>query len=106
MNRCGSTCGYRWVWRRWRPAASHGSGGPAPSRSRTVWLWPAILVAVSIPIMIYIYAVVWTRPKEWTEAYHLARYRWLGRELIVAMLADRNSGDIGLLGRARGRGCC
>ena len=83
MNRCGSTCGYRWVWRRWRPAASHG-WAPRPRSLKNGLVVAAILVAVSIPIMIYIYAVVWTRPKEWDEAYHLARYRWLGRELIVA----------------------
>ena len=44
-----------------------------------------ILVAVSIPIMIYIYAPVWTQPKQWTEPYHLARYRWLGRELMFGI---------------------
>ena len=72
-----------------------GCGGAGGLRRRTVGrpgavslknglIVAAILVAVSIPIMIYIYAVVWTRPKEWTEAYHLVRYRWLGRELAIA----------------------
>ncbi len=42
-----------------------------------------ILVAVSIPIMIYIYMPVWT-DRSWTLKYHLDRYRWLGRELLLA----------------------
>jgi hypothetical protein len=42
------------------------------------------LILLSIPIMVYIYAPVWTQPKRWITPYHLARYRWLGRELLVA----------------------
>jgi hypothetical protein len=57
---------------------------PGPVSLKCGLVLAGVLVAVSIPIMIYIYAVVWTRPKEWTEAYHLARYRWLGRELLVS----------------------
>ncbi len=45
-----------------------------------------MLVALSIPIMIYVYAPVWTQPKRWTEPDHLAQFRWLGRELIVAVI--------------------
>jgi hypothetical protein len=44
------------------------------------------LVALSIPIMIYIYAPVWTQPKRWTTPYHLARYGWLGREIVMATI--------------------
>ena len=32
-SRCGSICGFRWGWPRWRPSASSGSGGPASCRS-------------------------------------------------------------------------
>ena len=32
-SRCGSICGFRWEWPRWRPSASSGSGGPAWCRS-------------------------------------------------------------------------
>ena len=54
-----------------------------------------MLVALSIPIMIYIYVPVWTQPKRWTGPEHIAKFRWLGRELmfgvirtaVVAMLA-------------------
>jgi hypothetical protein len=45
-----------------------------------------LLVALSIPIMIYIYSPVWAQPKTWTQPYHLDRYRWLGRELLGAVL--------------------
>jgi hypothetical protein len=54
---------------------------PGPVSLKHGLVLAGILIAVSIPIMIYIYAPVWTRPKEWTQPYHLARYRWLGREL-------------------------
>jgi hypothetical protein len=49
-------------------------------------VFAGILVALSLPIMIYIYLPVWTRPKTWTQPYHLDRYRWLGRELAVATI--------------------
>lgn len=42
------------------------------------------LVVLSIPIAVYLYTPVWTEPKRWVEPYHLDRYRWLGRELILA----------------------
>jgi hypothetical protein len=45
-----------------------------------------VLVVLSIPIMIGIYLPVWTQPKRWTEPYHLDRYRWLGRELVLATI--------------------
>lgn len=45
-----------------------------------------VLVAASIPIMIYIYTPVWTEPKRWKLPYHLDRYHWLGRELVLASI--------------------
>jgi hypothetical protein len=45
-----------------------------------------ILVILSIPILGYLYAPVWTEPRRWIEPYHRDRYRWLGRELVLAMI--------------------
>jgi hypothetical protein len=45
-----------------------------------------LLIAVSIPILLHIYSPVWTEPKRWTSAYHLDRYRWLGREFAGAAI--------------------
>ncbi len=45
-----------------------------------------VLVALSIPIMIYLYAPLWTEPGRWTLPEHTDRYRWLGRELKIAIL--------------------
>jgi len=44
------------------------------------------LVVLSIPIMCCLYLPVWTDPKRWTQPEHLARFRWLGHELIVALI--------------------
>jgi hypothetical protein len=44
------------------------------------------LVALSVPIMIAIYRPVWTEPNRWSQPYHLDRYRWLGRELTMAVI--------------------
>jgi hypothetical protein len=43
-----------------------------------------LMVLTSVPIMVVVYAPVWSQPGRWTMAIHQARYRWLGRELIVA----------------------
>src|SRR5262249_62101913 len=44
------------------------------------------LVALSVPIRIAIYRPVWTEPNRWSQPYHLDRYRWLGRELTMAVI--------------------
>ncbi len=44
------------------------------------------LVALSIPIMVHLYTPVWKEPTRWTLPYHLDRYRWLGRELTLAVI--------------------
>jgi hypothetical protein len=44
-----------------------------------------VIVAVSIPILIYVYYPVWSEPTRWTGQNHLARFRWLGRELVVSI---------------------
>jgi hypothetical protein len=44
----------------------------------------AVLVGLSIPIMLYIYTPVWAAPKRWSQPVHLARFAWLGRELLMA----------------------
>jgi len=43
-----------------------------------------VLVGLSIPIMVLIYTPVWATPKRWAQPVHLARYGWLGRELLMA----------------------
>ncbi len=59
-------------------------GRPGPVRLRYALGLALTLILVSIPIMLYIYNPVWTQPKRWAHAYHLARYRWLGQELTIA----------------------
>ncbi len=54
------------------------------------------LVLASIPILIAVYAPVWTEPYRWTMPNHLARFRWLGRELTMATV--RTSLLVGLAG--------
>ncbi|MHC5542054.1 YfhO family protein, partial [Singulisphaera rosea] len=51
---------------------------------RTAGLVILAMVVASIPILAFIYAPIWTDPARWTRPYHLARYRWLGKELAVA----------------------
>jgi hypothetical protein len=60
-------------------------GRPGTVSLRNGLILAGTLIALSIPIMIYLYAPVWTRPKQWTQPYHLARYRWLGRELTFGI---------------------
>ena len=42
------------------------------------------LALISAPILMYVYHPVWTDPDRWSTPYHLARFRWLGRELAVS----------------------
>ncbi|APW63322.1 YfhO family protein [Paludisphaera borealis] len=42
-----------------------------------------VIVVVSAPILFFVYEPIWNDPKRWTLPYHLARYRWLGRELLT-----------------------
>ncbi len=44
-----------------------------------------VLVALSIPIMVITYTPVWAAPKRWTKPVHIARFAWLGRELLIAI---------------------
>ena len=59
-------------------------GRPGAVSLRGGLMLAALLIVLSIPIMIYIYHPVWTQPNEWPSAYHQEKYRWLGRELILA----------------------
>ena len=43
------------------------------------------LVVVSIPIVLCIYSPALV-PEQWTNPYHVARFRWLGRELALATI--------------------
>ncbi|HEX8199426.1 MAG TPA: hypothetical protein VF590_02985, partial [Isosphaeraceae bacterium] len=42
------------------------------------------LVVASLPILALVYTPAWTEARRWATSYHLARYRWLGRELAGA----------------------
>ena len=65
-SRCGTTCGSRWPWRRWRPSGSTGSARPGAVRLRPrVRSSAGWLVLLSIPILLYVYAPVWTEPSRW-----------------------------------------
>ena len=57
-----------------------------PIRLRGAVRLVAGLVFVSIPILLYVYAPVVTEPGRWTGQNHLDRYRWLGRELVLATI--------------------
>jgi hypothetical protein len=61
-------------------------GRPGRVSLRNGLVLAGVLCALAIPILIYAYAPVWTEPKRWTQPYHLARYRWLGHELVMASL--------------------
>jgi hypothetical protein len=61
---------------------------PGPVRLRYALILAASLILISIPILVYLYAPTWTEPRRWTQPYHLARYRWLGREMAIAGVRD------------------
>jgi hypothetical protein len=42
------------------------------------------LVVASIPILLVIYTPVWAAPRRWSQPVHLARFGWLGKELVMA----------------------
>ena len=55
---------------------------PGTVRLRTAALALLLVAAASIPILIYAYDPVWTTPNRWRTPYHLARFRWLGSQLL------------------------
>jgi hypothetical protein len=57
---------------------------PGPVRLRPALIVMAWLVLASLPILYYVYEPAWTEANRWTKPYHLARYRWLERELGLA----------------------
>ena len=61
---------------------------PGFVRLRWALILIAALIAISIPVLLYLYAPVWTEPNKWNDAYHHARYRWLGQELRRAAGRD------------------
>jgi hypothetical protein len=77
------------LWVTLAVAALAGVGVDRLARPGVVRLRGAVatllsLAALSVPILLYVYAPVWTEPTRWKLPYHLARYGWLGRELIWA----------------------
>jgi len=67
---------------------------PGPVRLRGAALFALIVVGLSVPILAWAYAPAWTDPRRWATPYHLARYRWLGRELAISGL--RTTGLVAL----------
>jgi len=61
-------------------------GRPGTVSIRGGLIAAGVLIALSIPIMLYIYAPVWIGPKRGVTPEHIARYRWLGRELLIATI--------------------
>ena len=53
---------------------------------RGVVVLAGLLVLGSVPILLYVYMPALAGRGRWTLPYHLARYRWLGRELTFAAL--------------------
>jgi hypothetical protein len=77
------------LWVSLAVAALAAVGVDRLARPGRVGLWGAValivgLVAASLPILAFVYEPVWTEAHRWTTPYHLARYRWLGRELAGA----------------------
>jgi len=70
-------------------------GRPGAVSLRGAWILAALLIAASIPILVALYRPVWTEPFLWKEPYHLDRYRWLGRELLLATI---RTGLLAMLG--------
>jgi len=56
-----------------------------PVRLRGAGLLIGLMVVLSVPILLYVYAPVFSDPGRWTRPYHVARFRWLGRELALAV---------------------
>jgi Bacterial membrane protein YfhO len=55
-------------------------------RLRSAVATVVVMALVSLPILLYVYDPIWSQPRRWTTAYHLARYRWLGAELGWALI--------------------
>ncbi|WZO96389.1 YfhO family protein [Isosphaeraceae bacterium EP7] len=55
-----------------------------------------LMVLASVPILLIVYSPVWTQPGRWAQEYHQARYRWLGRELIVGSLRSLTLASLGI----------
>jgi hypothetical protein len=60
-------------------------GRPGAVSLRGGLILAGVLVGLSIPIATYVYIPVWTHPERWTGPEHIAKFRWLGRELILAL---------------------
>ncbi|MGP0069364.1 MAG: YfhO family protein [Isosphaeraceae bacterium] len=79
-------------------------GRPGAVSLRGGLILAGTMVMLSIPIMIYIYNPVWNDPKRWILAYHLDRYRWLGRELVQSAIRTGTLAGLGwLIARAAAR---
>lgn len=59
---------------------------PGTVKLRPALVFAAVLVLVSLPILFFLYSPVWNEPRRWTGPQHVARFEWLGRELLVGAI--------------------
>ncbi len=74
---------------------------PGPVRLRWAFVLIALLVVVSIPFLVTIYTPAWTEAHRWTWPYHQNRFRWLGRELVIASIRTASLALCGWIVAAR-----
>ncbi len=101
-SRCDSISGWRWRPQRLRP-----SGVERLQRDAGVSLRPGLVVAVwlillSIPILGLVYSPVWKQLSGSVPPRNLLQFRWLGRELLIAVGAHRHLVRIGLVDGQQG----
>jgi hypothetical protein len=60
--------------------------GPYPVKLRGAFGFIGFLAVASVPILLYVYMPALANPGRWNLPYHVARYRWLARELSLASL--------------------
>ena len=73
----------------------------APVRLRGSVGFAAVLIGLSLVIVISRYVPVWTEGRRWNTPEYQEHFRWLGRELAIAVAPDIGSRRPGL-----GPGCC
>jgi len=59
---------------------------PGVVRLRTALAVAAAVLAASAAILAYDYAPAWTDARRWSTAEHQKHFRWLGRELAIALI--------------------
>ena len=78
------------LWAAIGVAALAAFGVERLTQNAGVSLRPGLIVAgwliiLSIPILFTVYAPVWVAPYLWTKPRNVLQFRWLGRELLIAL---------------------